>query len=71
MVYNDTISVSKANKQHIDNIDEKVSSSGGDNKLRTYLVYFSDAAVDINEVIIPNINVDTIFNSNVNMAVAS
>ena len=71
VVYNDTISFAKAKKQHIDNIAEKVSSSGGANKLRALLVSTYDAFVDSNEDTIINSNGDTITSINVNMAVAA
>ena len=71
MVYNYTISVAKANKHHSNKRSEKLSSSGGDNKLRAYLVSASDYVVDINEDTISNRNGDTVFNSNVNMDVAA
>ena len=63
MVYNDTTSDAKAKKHHINKIAEKVSSSGGANKPRAWLVSASDAVADSNE--------DTISNSNVNMDVAA
>ena len=71
MVYNYTISYAKAKKQHIDKIYEKVSSSGGANKIRAYLVSASDDIVDSNKDTISNRNGDKITNSNANMAMAA
>ena len=70
MVYNNTISDTKANKYHTDRLDGKVSSSGGDNNLRAYLVSASDAVTDSNEDKISNSNGNTITNINVKMVVA-
>ena len=62
MVYNNTISYEKAKKHHINKISEKVSSSGGTNKLRAYLV---SAFVDV-----AGRNEDIFSNRNINMAAA-
>ena len=64
-----TISNAKAKKHHIDKLDEKVSIYGGANKLIAYLVYDSEAVMDINEDKISNINGNTMTNSNVSMSV--
>ena len=69
MVYNNTISDSKENKQQINTFAEKVSSSGGDNKLRAYLFSDSDDVVNSNEDTLTNSNGNTITNSNINMSV--
>ena len=71
MVYNDTTSDTKSKKHHIDNISEKLSSYGGANKLRSYLVSASESVVDSNEDTISNRNGNTISNSNSNMGVAA
>ena len=50
MVYNDTISYSKAKKHHIYNLSEKVLSSGGANNIRAYFPSDYDAIADSNEI---------------------
>ena len=63
--------ITRQRNTRFDNITEKVSSSGGANKLRAYLVSASDAVADSNEDKIPISNGDKISNSNVNMAMAA
>ena len=71
MVYNDTNSDAKAKKHHINKLAEKVSISGGANKIRSYLVSAYDNVVDRNGDTISNRNGNTISNSNSNMGVAA
>ena len=60
MVYKNKNSDDKVKKYHTDNISEKVSGYGSDNKLIAYLVSASDNAADSNGDTISNINCNII-----------